>query len=128
METLSYVDLSRTGRQPDEIRALLIGRTVVKIDDEHLRLDDGRVLTIRGNDGCGGCIYGHYEARVLNDCPINAIMDVEFVHDEGGRRTEETIRLFVLAQDERIEVVNATGSDNGYYGSGFYIDIEDPRG
>lgn len=126
-QSLSYVDRSMTGRQPDEIRALLVGRTVTKIDHERLQLDDGRVLRIRGNEGCGGCVYGAYDVEVLNDCPINAIMNVEFVHDED-EQGDDVFRLFVLAQDERIEIVNATGVDNGWYGSGFYIDVEVPDG
>ena len=118
---------------PDDlaaVRELLVGHTVRYVDDATLALDDGRVLTVEGNVGCGGCSAGNYDAHVLNDCPVNAIMDVELVTEETEPPWDgpTTYRLFVLAQDERIEVVRSTGDDgNGYYGTGFYVHVRAPR-
>lgn len=109
----------------DDVKALLLGRRVIKVDDSTLLLDDGRHLRIYGNEGCGGCPSGAYDIDFINECPINAIMDVQLEIEGSGREEDEQrYRLFVLAQDERIELVRATGSDgNGYYGSGFWIEV-----
>lgn len=114
----------------DSLKELLLGHTVTKVDSETLRLDDGRVLKLNGNWGCGGCTSGNYALTALNDCPVNAIMDVEVVEEntEGAYGLYDSVdtkyRLFVLAQDERIELATFDGSDgNGYYGTGFWIEV-----
>jgi hypothetical protein len=130
----SDIDYSET----DRIRETLIGRTVTKVADDVLLLDDGTRLTIHANQGCGGCSAGWYELRELNDCPINAIMAVEFEHVEEvsgydperheyveDRYRPEAYRVFVLAADERIKLLEVDGSDgNGYYGTGYWIMVE----
>lgn len=110
----------------DAIRALLLGRTVTKVDDSTLTLDDGRTLTVTGNEGCGGCDSGWYDITELNDCPINAIMAVEFECETVGEVRDgeaDRYRLFVLAQDARIKLIEAAGHDNGYYGTGYWIEV-----
>ena len=108
----------------DAVRDLLVGHTVVKVDDETLLLDDGRVLRLGGNEGCGGCPEGWYDITALNDCPVNAIMDVELDCQDSDDGQGDVFRLFVLAQDERIEVVTCEGRDNGWYGSGFWAEVQ----
>lgn len=116
----------------EELKRLLIGHSVRKVAYDQLELDDGRILELSGNEGCGGCISGHYRLHDLNDMPINGIMDVRVAVEDppGNGYTDETVyTLFVLAQDERIERDLATfsGTDgNGYYGTGFWIDVLDP--
>ena len=107
----------------DALRALLIGRTVTKVNDETLRLDNGTVLTIHGNEGCGGCGSGWYEIKELNDSPVNAIMAVEFEVAESADTHTDTYRIFVLAADERIKMLEAEGYDSGYYGAGYWIEL-----
>jgi hypothetical protein len=118
----------------DAIRAALVGRTVTKVDDETLRLDDGTTLTLGGNEGCRGCSNGWYELTELNDCPVNAIMAVEFQREDhdidwtdpaAGDKPATTYRIFVLAEDRRIKLAQFDGDDgNGYYGSGYWIRVE----
>lgn len=109
----------------NEVTELLLNRTVTRVDTETLVLDDGQVLKVRGNDGCGGCSAGNYEVTALNDCPVNAIMDVQLVEETDPQNELTTYRLFVLAQDERIELVTCEGSDgNGLYGTGFWVEVE----
>ena len=36
----------------------------------------------------------------------------------------ERVRLFVLAADERIKLIEAEGYDNGYYGTGYWIEVQ----
>lgn len=112
-----------------KIKSLLMGRRVTKVNDTTLELDDGRILKIRGNQGCGGCSSGWYEIEELNDCPNNAIFNVEFEHTYDGDeddyyRGNETYRIFVYAENEKIKLLEVNGSDgNGFYGSGYWIDV-----
>lgn len=115
MEELWYYD-------EDEIKALLLGHTVTKVDDETLTLDDGTVLTIIGNSGCGGCSNGHYSLDELNDCPNNAIMNVEFDEDSNPDG-DDVFRLYVYAEHERIKLLEVSGHDNGWYGVGYWIEV-----
>lgn len=120
----------------DAIRALLIGRTVTKVGDNQLSLDNGTVLRIVPNEGCGGCYAGWYELSELNECPTNAIMAVEFEDEAGvasdivgGADDPHTYRIFVLAADRRIKLAEVTGDDgNGYYGTGYWIEVNAPVG
>lgn len=113
----------------DAIRNLLMGRKVTKVSEDSLILDDGRVLVIEGNEGCGGCSSGWYELTELNECPDNAIMNVEFEWDEDDDKWEpnQSYRVFVLAADRRIKVWQVDGNDgNGYYGTGYWIKVSEP--
>ncbi len=105
----------------DGIRQALLGRTVTKVSDDVLQLDDGTTLTIVPNEGCGGCSEGWYDITELNDCPVNAVMAVEF--DTDFVNDYDVFRVFVLAQDERIKLLEVQGHDNGYYGVGYWIEV-----
>jgi hypothetical protein len=66
-----------------ELRKALVGRSVVAVTLDksndwpgQVRLDNGTVLLLTGNDGCGGCQAGWYELVRLNDMPINGITNV----------------------------------------------------
>lgn len=111
----------------DGLRELLVGRSIRSVSTDTVVLDDGRQLRLAGNRGCGGCGSGDYELTSLNDHPVNAIMDVQVVDEpvpdaEPYDPVHTVYRLFVLAQDERIELASFAGKDgNGYYGTGFNI-------
>lgn len=111
----------------DEIRELLMGRRVTKISDDTVILDNGTKLRIEGNDGCGGCISGWYNLTELNECPDNAIMNVEFETDHNDDDVYDehwTFKVFVLAADRRIKLWEVDGDDgNGYYGTGYWIRV-----
>lgn len=109
----------------DEIRKLLIGRTVEKVSEDTLRLDDGTMLRIKGNEGGCSCGAGDYELTELNECPINMITAVDFVNDPSSDDGEgEGYSIFVLAHDERIKLAQIDGTDgNGYYGTGYRIEV-----
>lgn len=113
----------------DGIRDLLIGRSIVQAGGESLTLDDGTVLTIVPNDGCHGCPSGNYWIEELNQSPINAIMAVEFEAEDSNEdaycEVDTTYRIFVLAENTRIKLLEVQGSDgNGYYGSGYWIEVK----
>lgn len=128
----------------EALREALIGRSVVsvRIDPEksidynegpvgEVTLDNGDVLLLVGNTGGCSCGAGDYDLTHLNDKPVNGITNVEVVvdgeTDEYGEG-EQTYRLFVLAFDGgRSELATFEGDDgNGYYGTGFYMEIVKP--
>lgn len=122
-----------TDEYQDEVRQLLVGRSIVSVDPitNTLVLDNGKVLTFGGNEGCGGCTNGFYTIDYLNECPVNAIMAVDFTCDfndttPGTYDTTETLKVFVLAEDTRILMLEASGDEgNGYYGRGWWVEVTD---
>lgn len=111
-----------THEEESRIRDLLIGRRVVEVSGEQCKLDDGTVLCIVPNEGCGGCPSGYYELEHLQSVD-NAIMSVEFDTEELSEHGEDlAYRVFVFADAERINLYTVSGSDgNGYYGTGYHI-------
>jgi hypothetical protein len=119
-----------------QIEDLLIGRKVTKVDDEHLLLDDGTVIKAIGVSGGCSCGAGDYDLSVLNGVD-NAITRVEFDYAPAGDYEEPVrsghpddpkdeytgyYRIFVYADNEKINLMQFDGSDgNGYYGTGFEI-------
>jgi hypothetical protein len=124
---MSYEDYLKTHIQESEterINALFVGRTVEKVSDDRLRLDDGTELQVEANEGCGGCSNGWYELKALNDCP-NVITRAEVVEEELSEDSwseERRYTLFVYADNQKINLATVEGDDgNGYYGTGFEI-------
>lgn len=106
-----------------EIKELLFGRKITKVEDDTLLLDNGLELKITANEGCGGCNSGWYAISELNGCD-NAITNVELVCDSDTKDKWDTTsyKIFVLAEDKRIKVLQVDGDDgNGYYGTGYTI-------
>lgn len=106
----------------EEVKTLLFGRKIVKAEAKDgqsavLTLDNGVKLVAIGNEGCGGCDSGWYFVDELNTCD-NAITRVECVVDygEGG---DSVYHIFVYAEDKKINCLQYSGYDNGYYGTGY---------
>lgn len=118
-----YID----GEDLEEIKKLLLYKKIVDVaitGDQcgNMILDDGTVLRIVANEGCGGCGNGWYFLEELNKCD-NAITDVDLVYDQRNYR--EVIQIFVLAEDKRIKIIDVDGDEgNGYYGRGFRVYVE----
>lgn len=115
-----------------EIKELLIGRKVkVVVDDGQsatLELDNGLILEVLANEGCGGCSNGWYSIWNLNNVD-NAITNVEFECDdldpEENDWNDTSYKIFVFCEDTRINLLDVTGSDgNGYYGTGYSITVK----
>lgn len=122
----------------DDITALLMGKTVVKVDDEHLLLNDGTVIKAIGHDGGCGCNAGCYDLSVLNGVD-NIITRVEYDYRPAGDYEKPELsghpddpdeedewtgyyRVFVYADNQKINLMQFDGTDgNGYYGTGFEI-------
>jgi hypothetical protein len=124
-----------------EIESLFMGHKVSKVDGEHLLLDNGTAIKAIGHDGGCACSAGCYDLSVLNGVD-NIITRVEFDYrpagdgeypafDEGDPDAPEDewtgyYRVFVFADDQRVNLMQFDGSDgNGYYGTGFEILVRD---
>lgn len=120
----------------DHIQAMLMGRKVTKVDDEHLLLDNGTTIKAIGHDGGCACSAGCYDLSVLNGVD-NIITRVEFDYQpagdgerpkRGGHPDDPEddwtgwYRVFVYADNQQINLMQFDGSDgNGYYGTGFEL-------
>lgn len=108
--------------ETDEIKALLLGRKVANVTDDVLVLDNGVVLKIRPNEGCGGCSSGWYGLDELNRVD-NVITDVRFDYHETDEYGGGVYEIFVYAEHEQL-LAKVSGDDgNGYYGSGYRIEV-----
>ena len=107
-----------------EIKDLLIGHSIKKVNDDTLELDNGIKLKFEGNSGCC-CGAGCYDITELNECQ-NIITDVEFkdtIKDDWGE--QHCYQIFVYAENKEIKLLQCEGDDgNGYYGTGYRIDIK----
>lgn len=126
----------------ERLKELLLGKTIVeaRTADEppekwlrgptgYLTLSDGTTLKVWGNDGGCACSSGCYPLATLNRVD-NIITNVEVVEsphtDEDDADGEGYYKIFVYAADERINVASFEGSDgNGYYGTGWWLDVSD---
>ena len=117
------------GEDIEEVKKLLLYKKIVEVhitgeQTGTMKLDDGTILEIFANEGCGGCGNGWYYLEELNKCD-NAITNVELVYDQRGYA--EVIQIFVYAEDTRIKAIDVYGDEgNGYYGRGFNICVEKP--
>ncbi|MCI8466957.1 MAG: hypothetical protein HFI08_02025 [Bacilli bacterium] len=111
----------------EEIKELLLGRTIEKVNDNTLKLDNGLILEIQPNQGCC-CGAGDYDITELNEC-LNVITNVELVEENinnsDGWSDEYSYKIFVYAEDKKIKLLQVDGDDgNGYYGTGYEIVIK----
>jgi hypothetical protein len=138
LNTIKIDDYDTRARAEQSVRELLIGRKVVAVEQvgdnlyEGIRhvatLDNGTVLEFMGNDGCGGCSEGWFKVDELNRMD-NAIMSVEFDRGEklGQWGTVDVFRIFVYSENESVKLLEVSGHDNGYYGTGYYVTVRLPE-
>lgn len=115
------------------LRELLVGRHIVSVDIDNrdgdmantgkVLLDDGTMLEVRGNEGCGGCYNGWFSITTLNRVE-NVITNVETNYADDD--DEMVFQVFVFAQDERLLLLQADGYDNGWYGTGYWLTVIAP--
>lgn len=113
---------------------VLQGRYVVEIDDEFdtITLDDGTVLQVEGNEGCGWCRSGWYDlinvykqgnskARIMS---AHVACDIDEENDDEGAVDPRVYTLFVMVDGspEFLPLATVRGDDGaGGYGTGFRI-------
>lgn len=109
-----------------EIEELLLGHKIAVDDYDNLVLDNGVVLQINPNIGCGGCESGNYYLEHIASVN-NAITNVEFVEEFEDDCYYEHYKIFVIADGMTTELLDVYGTDgNGYYGTGYTIDVYIP--
>lgn len=110
----------------------LIGHRIISAEqfnemDGALTLDDGTVIEVRANEGCGGCSAGWYNITNLTaaDNVITAVRTSETSDDKWSE--DWKYEVFVYAENQEINVLTVDGSDgNGYYGSGYTLNVRVP--
>ena len=121
-----YKDRTLCEQNEKEIEELLLGHKVTVDDCDNLVLDNGVVLKIYPNVGCGGCESGNYYLEHISSVN-NAITNVEFVEEFEDDCYYEHYRIFVIADGMTTELLDVYGTDgNGYYGTGYTIDVYMP--
>lgn len=125
-----HIAHSEDARFEEKVRDLLLYRKIVKaeiIGDQTavLTLDNGTQLIAEGNEGCGGCENGWFYLDELNACE-NAITDVECVYE--GTEYEAVYHLYVFADNKKINCLQYSGYDNGYYGVGYDLYVSVKKG
>lgn len=123
-----YKDRTLCECNEKEIEELLLGHKVTVDDYDNLVLDNGVVLQINPNIGCGGCESGNYYLEHISSVN-NAITNVEFVEEFEDDCYYEHYKIFVIADGMTTELLDVYGTDgNGYYGTGYTIDVYLPGG
>ena len=110
----------------------------------YLTLSDGTTLRVWGNDGGCACDAGCYPLTHLAEAdnvitnveveerrngydvdePACRTCDAKYYCDQEGHDNTGYFRIFVYAEDERINLASFEGSDgNGYYGTGWWLDV-----
>lgn len=118
-----YKDRTLCECNEKEIEELLLGHKVTVDDYDNLVLDNGVVLQINPNIGCGGCESGNYYLEHIASVN-NAITNVEFVEEFEDNCYYEHYKIFVIADGMTTELLDVYGTDgNGYYGTGYTIDV-----
>ena len=121
-----YKDRTLCEQNEKEIEELLLGHKVTVDDCDNLVLDNGVVLQIYPNVGCGGCESGNYYLEHISSVN-NAITNVEFVEEFEDDCYYEHYKIFVIADGMTTELLDVYGTDgNGYYGTGYTIDVYMP--
>lgn len=126
MKDVKYVAHSDDMNFGERVKELLLYRKIVKAEkisdqDGVLTLDNGTRIIVEGNEGCGGCENGWYYLDEINGCD-NAITSVEC--EISGDEDVDVYNIFVYAEDKRINCVQYSGSDNGFYGTGYHLFVK----
>lgn len=124
-KTIEYDDI-------DAIRGVLEGRKIVSSEHKNLgsyngtirfTLDNGTVLVASEADGGCACENGCFTLE-KPEIPDNVITRVEFAESKGGWG-EGHIEIFVFTESGKFTIIDSEGSDNGYYGWGYTLHIEE---
>lgn len=102
----------------------LVGHRLTEITDTEIKLDNGVVLTIEPNEGCGGCWAGWAEMNIVPSNPNleAAVMNLEYKDTDD--EYSDSFKIFIyMADNTSITMEGNNGNDNGFYGSGFWISV-----
>lgn len=113
----------------------LIGKSIKKVEYKEggileasgyiLTCNDGTIIEIETNEGCGGCENGWSSFEDLKKLEENnnIITNIKVEYSKDGWEDDE-FKMFVYYEDGQINELNGDdGYGNGYYGGGFYVTI-----
>ena len=96
-----------------------------KTDIYSLICDDGTIIEVETNAGCGGCSNGWSyfdDLAKLEECD-NVITNIKVEY-----KNDDQFVMFVYYIDNKyIKLEGDDGWGNGYYGGGFYVTIKDVK-
>lgn len=103
-----------------EFRNELIGKRIVEITAERMRLDDGTILIIEDGGDCCAWFAGEFKALSLSD---NAITRVE-AEDVPENDEDQLFTIHIYSAHEQLAVVDVQGDpSSGYYGSSINLRV-----
>lgn len=122
----NHVDNADT--MTDQLTNTLLGRRIVEAEmladsnDGRIILDDGTILLVRPNEGCGGCSSGWYGIEKLATVD-NIITSVRYETSEASEyEAPESFSIYVVASAHEVGILTVEGDEgNGYYGAGYTI-------
>lgn len=109
----------------EKIENLLVGRKILKSEQKddftiHLTLDNDQVIQVQGNMGDYKDGEGFFPiTSIAKALPGGRIMSVSAESDKW----EEKFTFFVMTEGDKMPLVEFEGSDNGYYGTGFWLKV-----
>ena len=117
----------------------LIGKSIIKVENKNvedeygylvdgyvLTCNDGTIIEVALNEGCGGCGNGWSSFDDLKKLEENnnIITNIKVEYSKDGWEDDE-FKMFVYYEDGQINELNGDdGYGNGYYGGGFYVTIK----
>lgn len=128
----------------EELADKLIGKKIIKVeecrcedtyskaDGYRLYCEDGTILEVAKNEGCGGCDNGWSEIDLLelnnNKSIITNAKYEDGNDDEFYKYDSDAFTIFIYYEDGKINKISGTeGWGNGYYGGGFYLKVKKNR-
>lgn len=116
----------------EDIKELLVGHKIIEVKNDSFILDNGMVLQVVPNNGCGGCSSGNYwveHIAKVNNAITNVWLDVEYDKYSNDYSDADThYKIYVIADGIQTEILDVYGTDgNGYYGTGYEINVYVPK-
>jgi len=110
----------------------LIGKKINRVEQtSHTDIEsydlytDNEKITIKTNQGCGGCGSGWSSIDDLKVLEGNGIItNVRKVHWKDYEGYTDSFELFIYYHDKTLEIKGNDGWGNGYYGGGFHVIVE----
>lgn len=111
----------------------LIGKSIRNVVETNggyeLICNDGTIIEIETNEGCGGCGNGWSDfsdlIKLQNNNNVITNIKLEYSKDSWD---EDKFKMFVYYEDGQINELNGDdGYGNGYYGGGFYVTIKEVK-
>lgn len=134
MATLKYPRLRHENLNSGELCKFLeetiIGRRIIKLNQEYIELDNGYIIEIQPNWG-GGSGKGEsiIEADVINEPLDAAVMGLEYEESWSDEYADNTcFKIFILMKNNKISFEGSDATDGEpHYGSGFWVTATMPN-